>query len=259
MFYRRKLVLAVLEQKGNALAADRVHAALLDVCAQQKVPSYDFVPVRGSCFSFQLQNDLDLMSREGLLHINEGICSKKTPQEFFSQLKKNDQLILRDPVRNNNAECSVHRTLDDTRALFTIGYEGRSLENYLRVLLEQNVTVLCDVRKNAFSMKFGFSKHQLKPACGAVGIRYEHIPDLGIESELRKGILAVEKSALFRDYAERTLPAHLNAVNEVLQFIRSGERAALTCFEADHCDCHRGPLSVLIEKLSAGVYSPVHL
>lgn len=259
MFYRRKLVLAVVEQNGNALTTDHIHAALLGVCAQQKVPSYEFIPVQGSCFSFQLQNDLDLMCREGLLQINDRICSKKTTQEYFSQLKKADQVILREPVLNSNAECSVQRDADDAPALFTIGYEGRSLENYLRVLLERNVTMLCDVRKNAFSMKFGFSKHQLKPACEAVGIRYEHIPDLGIESELRKGILAVEKSELFRDYAERTLPAHLHAVNEVLQFIRSGERVALTCFEADHCDCHRGPLAALIEKLSAGVYGPVNL
>lgn len=259
MFYRRKLVLAVLEQNGNALAADRVHAALLGVCAQQKVPSYEFIPVHGMCFSFQLQNDLDLMSRESLLQINEDICSKKTAQEFFPELKKADQVILREPEFNVGVECSVDRTADDTPALFTIGYEGRSLEKYLRLLLQRNVTMLCDVRKNAFSMKFGFSKHQLKPACEAVGIRYEHIPDLGIESELRKGILAVEKSELFRDYAERTLPAHLHDVNEVLQFIRSGERLALTCFEADHCDCHRGALSALVEKLSAGMYAPEHL
>lgn len=259
MFYRRKLVLAVLEQKGNAFTAEQIHSAMLAVCAQQKMPSYDFIPVRSNCFSFQLQNDLDLLCREGLLTINENRYSKNTPQEFFPALKKADQLLLREQILPETNECAVQHLPGNAPALFTIGYEGKSLERYLRILLEQNVTVLCDVRKNAFSMKFGFSKHQLKPACEAVGIRYEHIPDLGIESELRKGIAPPDKTELFRDYAERTLPEHIHAVNDVLQLVRSGERVALTCFEADQCDCHRGPLAALVAKLSSGVYKAVHL
>ena len=37
--------------------------------------------------------------------------------------------------------------------LCTIGYEGRSLESYMNLLLRDGATVLCDVRRNAFSHK----------------------------------------------------------------------------------------------------------
>jgi hypothetical protein len=43
-------------------------------------------------------------------------------------------------------------------ALFTIGYQGRTLEDSLNVLLTASVTLLCDVRRNPVSRKPGFSK-----------------------------------------------------------------------------------------------------
>jgi len=49
--------------------------------------------------------------------------------------------------------------------LFTIGYEGISLEEYFNRLIKNDVKVLVDVRNNPLSMKFGFSKTQLKRFC----------------------------------------------------------------------------------------------
>jgi uncharacterized protein (DUF488 family) len=40
--------------------------------------------------------------------------------------------------------------------LFTIGYEGISLEEYLTRLVKNDVKVLVDVRNNPQSMKYGF-------------------------------------------------------------------------------------------------------
>ena len=48
--------------------------------------------------------------------------------------------------------------------------------------LNQDVTILCDVRKIPISRKFGFSKHKLKHILDTVGIKYVHLPDLGIMS-----------------------------------------------------------------------------
>ena len=66
--------------------------------------------------------------------------------------------------------------------LSTIGYERRTLESYLNVLIQSSVTLLCEVRRKAISRKYGFSKNTLARACDGVGIRYEHLPELGIES-----------------------------------------------------------------------------
>ena len=72
--------------------------------------------------------------------------------------------------------------------LFTIGYEGISLETYINKLIINDIHVLCDVRKNAYSQKYGFSKSQLEKACKGVGIQYIHIPQLGIDSEQRQDL-----------------------------------------------------------------------
>lgn len=53
--------------------------------------------------------------------------------------------------------------------LFTIGYEGKTLERFLNQLIQHRVRVLCDVRRNPVSMKFGFSKNPLRKAVNAMG------------------------------------------------------------------------------------------
>ncbi|WP_200885350.1 DUF488 family protein [Jejuia pallidilutea] len=63
------------------------------------------------------------------------------------------------------------RSFENDITLFTIGYEGISLEHYLNKLIRNNIKLLCDVRKNALSMKYGFSKSQLKNACEGVCIK----------------------------------------------------------------------------------------
>ena len=69
---------------------------------------------------------------------------------------------------------------------FTIGYQGRTVGDYLGMLSRAQVTVLCDVRRNAISRKRGFSKRALAGACEQIDIRYEHLPDLGIGAERRR-------------------------------------------------------------------------
>ena len=70
--------------------------------------------------------------------------------------------------------------------MFTIGYEGISLEEYLVRLIKNDVKVLVDVRNNPLSMKYGFSKSQLKKYCASLGIKYAHFPEVGIQSDQRQ-------------------------------------------------------------------------
>ncbi|MGY9014452.1 MAG: DUF488 family protein [Rhodospirillales bacterium] len=53
--------------------------------------------------------------------------------------------------------------------LFTIGYEGKTLERFLNQLVQHRIRVLCDVHRNPVSMKFGFSKNRLRKAVNAMG------------------------------------------------------------------------------------------
>src|SRR5450759_4232825 len=100
--------------------------------------------------------------------------------------------------------------------LCTIGYEGSSLEGYLNRLLQAGVTLLCDVRRNALSRKYGFSKSTLAKACEGVGIRYEHLPELGIASDERQKLhKQADYDALFAAYKRDNLPRQTEALKKI--------------------------------------------
>jgi len=116
--------------------------------------------------------------------------------------------------------------------LLTIGYEGKTLEGYLDQLLRESATVLCDVRRNPVSRKYGFSKGALASACEKLEIRYEHLPELGIASEERQSLHGqADYDALFAEYERNCLPKQNPALDKIIGWIRAGKRVALTCFE----------------------------
>jgi uncharacterized protein (DUF488 family) len=139
--------------------------------------------------------------------------------------------------------------------LFTIGYEGHTIDHYLRRLLINNVRVLVDVRRNPLSRKHGFSQRQLQQYVSKVGIRYIHLPELGISSHLRKNLSdPSDYEALFTQYAQEMLPQQSDALARILTLLQTDQRIALTCFEADPCSCHRHKIT---HQLLADIDCPV--
>ena len=144
--------------------------------------------------------------------------------------------------------------------LFTIGYEGVSLEEYLNKLIINGIKLLCDVRKNSLSMKYGFSKSQLKHACEGVGIKYVHIPDLGIESDKRQELHSQsDYDVLFRHYRNDTLTRTRPQQEYLLELLKENQRIALTCFEANICQCHRKHLAEAVTKLPGFNFELKHI
>ena len=153
--------------------------------------------------------------------------------------------------------------------LFTIGYEGISIDTYINKLLQNQIKTLVDVRKNAYSNKFGFSKKELQDCLQKSGINYIHIPELGIESEKRQELKIAKQSGemtlfgisevknvenkLFADY-KNNLPTKQKYIDQLLQILEQDKLITITCFEADHKCCHR---NVLAEFLN--VDNLVHL
>jgi uncharacterized protein (DUF488 family) len=112
--------------------------------------------------------------------------------------------------------------------------------SYLNLLLNNSVTLLCDVRRNALSRKYGFSKSTLSKACEGVGIRYEHLPELGIDSEERRELnTQADYDALFAEYKRKSLPRQTQALARIRGWVQDGERVALICFERLPHQCHR--------------------
>src|SRR5580658_10634341 len=69
--------------------------------------------------------------------------------------------------------------------IFTIGYEGASVESFLQTLRSAGVTQLLDVRELPLSRRKGFSKNVLAGLLIAAGIDYQHERAFGAPRHIR--------------------------------------------------------------------------
>ena len=245
---------------------------------------YEFVPYRYGAFSFTCYADRRRLIDYGLLVDDDGrwvlteqgkrIASgtqdgsmRKFAHRYIGL--RGNALIAETyrwypyyAIRSDTAERVLEddgvalRRIRDARPqraparLSTIGYEGRTLEGYLNKLLRSSVTILCDVRRNAFSRKYGFSKATLAGACNGVGIRYEHLPELGVESRFRRDLeTQADFDALFKMYERRILPRRGDALGKIRAWLQSGESVALTCYEREAGQCHRHCVADVLHRM----------
>jgi uncharacterized protein (DUF488 family) len=294
MYYRRKTALALLEAFGGELDKRSFQKLLFLFTHRQAKPVYDFVPYQYGCFSFQANADLLTLTKQGTVQQSEKhwhLTQSPTPwatqlltvdREALIALARQykdwtpDKLIkytykhfpwyatrsrIAEQVLTPDEWAAVVRSrpTEDHPALFTIGYEGVSLEAYLTKLLKNNVRLLCDVRRNPLSMKYGFSKHQLETACRGLGLAYVHLPRLGIPSEDRQELKTqLHYDQLFAHYDDR-LEGQNDDLEAVRMLVRTHSRVALTCFEANVCQCHRGTLAQKLTTLPEWHYPVIHI
>ncbi|WP_421909249.1 DUF488 family protein [Methanolacinia petrolearia] len=117
------------------------------------------------------------------------------------------------------------------------------------------MNVLIDVRKNAYSMKYGFSGSQISRNINKLNIEYLHIPNLGIESSKRKNLSDEEDyRSLFSEY-EAQLPNKTKELDEIRRLAEI-KKVALMCFEKDSSYCHRG---IIGKKLLSEGYEVVNI
>jgi uncharacterized protein (DUF488 family) len=283
MYYRRKIILAILETFGGNVGKIHFQKLLLIFTQLQSKPAFDFVPHRYGCYSFQASWDLRALKYYNAVTEDEKFWQLKA-DGCVEQLKKEERSIISHICREYKSlttrEIVMHtyqkfpyyatrsviasrmlnsedmQKVQDQRPdnqgtkLFTIGYEGITLEKYLNKLLLNNVAVLCDIRRNPMSQKTGFNKSELKYACDSVGIDYVHIPQLGIASEKRKN-LDNQKAydVLFEDFRQNYLIHQQKYIEELFALLSKKQRIALTCFEASHCQCHRSEVANILLNL----------
>jgi uncharacterized protein (DUF488 family) len=131
--------------------------------------------------------------------------------------------------------------------LYTIGYEGRAVEDFVEDLRFADVEVLVDVRELPQSRKPGFSKSKLSEYVSRAGVQYLHLRSLGSPRDSRRRLReSGDFDAFSREYADH-LEVNAEDVYALVELINSGRRAAIMCFERDHTRCHRSLLvSVLL-------------
>ena len=123
--------------------------------------------------------------------------------------------------------------------IFTIGYEGASLDSVLRTLAARGVAVVLDVRELPLSRRAGFSKRPLSAALEEAGIGYAHLKGLGTPKE---GRTAARQGDLERFWSvvEETMRTP-EAEHDLHRAAAAAGRqpACLLCFEASPHLCHR--------------------
>lgn len=288
LYYRRKLLLAILEVFGRSVASKALQKYLFLITRNQEIKTYDFVPFKYGCFSFQAEQDLQTLVTRGYISntiindssgytLNEGVSTLSELDMFDRQILFSirndfadytlDELIrytyIKAPFYAINSviaenllsaeeleKVTSQRRHIEERRLFTVGYEGLSLESYITQLILKDIKVLCDVRKNAYSRKFGFSKAQLQKACNGVGIKYVHIPELGIESEKRQELnTQADYNQLFGEYEKTSLKENWSYLNIIVELLKVDGRVALTCFEKSPLMCHRSRVAKAVLSL----------
>ena len=243
MYYRRKILLALLSFFGGKLTAKQLQKYLFLFTRQQDTKSFDFVPYHYGCFSFQANQDISTLTKYGYTKDKFG---KLTQTELIRHTYRNYPYyaIKSDIAKSllNSSELEIieqQKRHYSEKQLFSIGYEGISLETYINKLIINDVHVLCDVRKNAYSQKYGFSKKTLELACKGTNIEYIHIPDLGIVSDKRQELnTQADYDALFNEYKQTTLIDNNKSILYIRDLLDKYKSVALTCFEKDPKQCH---------------------
>ncbi|MBY7649835.1 MAG: hypothetical protein C4617_05045 [Candidatus Liberibacter europaeus] len=152
------------------------------------------------------------------------------------------------------------RKRPNTPCLFTIGYEGSSFEEYLNRIIKNNIKMLVDVRKNPISRKRGFSKKNLSETLNNLGIKYVHIPNLGISSEKRQSLnTQKDYDLLFVSYLNNELKNNKSSLDYLFEIFKEYHRIAITCFEADKCMCHRGIIANALSNFPDWKYEICHI
>jgi uncharacterized protein (DUF488 family) len=132
-------------------------------------------------------------------------------------------------------------------AVFTLGYEGMTLDGFLNLLLLKGMSQVLDVRADPVSRNLGFSKGPLSEACARLDIGYLHAPDLGVPRALRRAIHDGEsRSLVFRTYA-----ATLERQSDSLRLAGEAVTATptvLVCFEKSPGRCHRSVLADVMQR-----------
>lgn len=261
-YKRQRFLLSFIRQIEQGVYSTDLQKLVFLYTMEGKSNYYEFIPYKYGAYSFQLAEDVTSLKLGGFLYSKGSHIFATNAIEENGTMpiakERGDTLIrktyLQYPYYALNSEV-INRLFTGEEAerfhhlknkyartdsiLFTIGYEGRSLENFINTLIVNDVRLLVDVRKNPLSRKFGFSKAKLEHVTETIGIKYIHIPGLGIDSEDRAFLKTKEDYIrLFQAY-EETLNQRIKYLNYLYSLFVKNQRIALVCFEKEAEMCHR--------------------
>jgi len=282
---RSKAVLATLQLVGKPLGSVVLTKLVFLLRHEGELSSvagfYDFVPYRFGPYSFALTHDLAALKRHGYAEENDNTWRVgrfvATDRDWIAELAPRivkairfvlskrgnldrNQLLqhvyqeypwfvsrseLKDLIPDN-----VPAARKAPSAVYTVGYQQRTVDAFLAGLMSDGIEAIIDVRSNPVSRNYGFAGRTLAALAEKVNLEYHHLPELGIPSNERKGLTSAAKyKTLFENYCETILPVQTIAVEKIVELVKD-KPSALLCYEADPEYCHRRPLADVVAEKS---------
>jgi len=272
VLHRQKALLMMLQQVGGtASSLQMMKWAFLLSC---ETPShggktfYQFIPYRYGPYSFTLNQETDSLIRNGFLEkgldnrwnltplgksleitlpndVSKDICQIS---EIYGKLSEQKLINL---IYDKYAWFTINSDLPGRRkgkrpvaekSIYTAGYEGKTVDEFLNLLMESGISRLIDVRYNPISRRYGFHKSTLLRLCSSLKIDYQHLPGLGIPGSEREHLDSDHQyTSLFENY-RCSLPSREKDLTNVSRLLKS-EPSVLVCMEANPEFCHRNVLA----------------
>jgi uncharacterized protein (DUF488 family) len=238
------------------------------------IPFYGFVPYKYGPFSFVLYQDINKLINEGWinnsLEMNDDrkgtilgeICkvgnrlsnTLEWVQKNYGTLSDKELLKLvysRFPEFTYFSEIEKRLAPPEAPvAIYTMGYQGTTVDDFLNKCIQKGIKRLLDVRRNAISRVWGFARSSLSNICNKVGIEYMHIPELGISGEKRRNLKTKNSYLhLLEYYKKHILPQKQNELINLLNLIKE-KASVLLCMEAEAAICHRRCIAEVLSRWS---------
>jgi uncharacterized protein (DUF488 family) len=125
-----------------------------------------------------------------------------------------------------------------SKQLFTVGYEGTTVDEFVAHLRSKNIDCVVDVREVPFSRKPGFSKTRLARRLSRAKIRYVHLRELGAPKYFRDALKSTGDYSGFFKRMDKHLARKKDAIEEAYHYVVN-TRCCLMCFEHSADECHR--------------------
>jgi len=150
-------------------------------------------------------------------------------------------------VQSRNKELWNEARSPEGADFYTIGYAGRRIDEFVRIVESAGVASLVDIRFAAVSQYSpAFSGKNLEERLERSGIHYLHRRELGVPRDIRaRAIASGSREAIWEWYDEYVVARLLKNMDNLLN--AAEHPFALLCVETDPMACHRHRLFLALE------------
>lgn len=131
--------------------------------------------------------------------------------------------------------------------IYTIGYQEKSLDDFLSCITDNKINVVIDIRYNPNSRRKGFSKNKLASHLQEKNIKYYHYKDLGTPPLIRKKAIEKKDHMIVINKWKATIDKKLELLKDLKNHFID-DIICFMCYEKDATHCHR---SVVVQTYGA--------